>query len=138
MAKRSRGPSRPGQQRPTRRPQRPAGRTVAPTGTVEPVRGATALTEAEEARAAELEAQIMAQERTSVAGRSRRDRGAAAAALPSRARSVDTSSLLAARAAEEYAYVKRDVRRIGMVGGGMFAIMLVLFVLIEVVHVITI
>ena len=138
MAKRSRGPSRPGQQRPTRRPQRPAGRTAAPTGTVETVRGATALTEAEEARAAELEAQIVAQERTNVAGRSRRDRGPAVLSSASRARSAETSSLLAARAAEEYAYVKRDVRRIGVVGGGMLAIMLVLFVLIEVAHVITI
>ena len=136
MAKRSRGPTRPGQQRPTRRTQRPAGRPAAAAGTVETIRGATSLSEAEEARAAELEAEILAQERSSVAGRSRRERGGGVATTASRSRSVETSSLLAARAAEEYAYVKRDVRRIGVVGGGMLAVMLVLFVLIEVMHVI--
>ena len=47
-------------------------------------------------------------------------------------------AFLAARAAEEYGYVVRDVRRIGMVGGGLFVALIVLFLLIEVAHVIAI
>jgi len=45
-------------------------------------------------------------------------------------------SPLAVRAAEEYGYVSRDVRRILRVGGAMVAILSVFFVLIDVLHVI--
>lgn len=40
--------------------------------------------------------------------------------------------MLGARAAEEYAYVVRDVRRIAIVGGILLGILLLLFVAIEV------
>ena len=130
MAKRTRGSNRPGQRRADRhalaRPQaRPASR---PAG---------ALSEAEEARAAELESQIVAQERAAQAGQTRaRDRARATEATrPGR---PGGQGLLAARAAEEYAYVVRDVRRIMVVGGGLFGALAVIYVLIDVMHVVTI
>ncbi len=131
MAKRSRGTTRPGQRRPTTRTaSRPAARPTGPSGTARP---ATSLTEAEEARAAEIEAQLLAQERTAQVGRDReRERGRArseADAVP-RGRTRE-SSLLATRAAEEYTYVVRDVRRIVTVAGVLFGVMAVLFVLID-------
>jgi hypothetical protein len=46
--------------------------------------------------------------------------------------------LLAARAAEEYAYVVRDVRRILLVGGTIAAALAVIYVLVDVAHVVTI
>jgi hypothetical protein len=39
-------------------------------------------------------------------------------------------------AAQEYAYVASDVRRIALVGGGLFAALIILFVLIEVLGVV--
>jgi hypothetical protein len=45
-------------------------------------------------------------------------------------------SPLAVRAAEEYAYVSRDVRRIVRIGGTMVGILAVFFVLIDLLHVI--
>ena len=131
MAKRSRGTNRPGQQRPTRRPQRPAGRP-GQAATAAAGRPSGALTTAEEERAAELEAQILAQERGSRRASSGRSRDADAVA---RSRSVQPSGLLAARAAEEYGYVVRDVRRIAIVAGLLLLAMIVLYVLIEVLHV---
>lgn len=115
MAKRSRGTSRPGQRRPVQKaPTRPTN-----------ARPAGGLTEAEEQRAAELEAQMAAAERTADETRGRsRDRRPAE---PVRGR--PTPGLLAARAAEEYTYVVRDVRRIVGVGGGLFAILLVVYLL---------
>jgi len=130
MAKRTRGSNRPGQRHPDRhgsaRPQnRPAPR---PTG---------ALSATEEARAAELEAQIVAQERDAEANRNRnRDRARAPEATrPGR---PGGQGLLAARAAEEYGYVVRDVRRIIYVGGAVAAALAVLYVLIDVFHAVTI
>ncbi len=46
------------------------------------------------------------------------------------------SASFAESAAQEYAYVASDVRRIAMVGGGLFATLIVLFVLIEVLGVV--
>ena len=130
MAKRTRGSNRPGQRHAERhssaRPQsRPA------------TRPAGALSEAEEARAAELESQIVAQDRAAESNRARgRDRGRAVeVARPGR---PGGQGLLAARAAEEYAYVVRDVRRIIAVGGSMAVTLLALYVLIDVMHVVTI
>ena len=70
--------------------------------------------------------------------RDRRERGRADAAVPARGRGLLPSSLLAARAAQEYDYVIRDVRRIGLVGGGLVVLLAILYVLIEVVHIVTI
>ena len=123
MAKRARGSTRPGQRRPIQRsPGRPA--QPAPIGAAAP--RPASLTPEEEARAAELEAQIVAEERAAEDNRRRtteRRRGGGPAA------EVGTASRagLAVRAAEEYAYVGRDVRRITLIGGSLIAIMLVLW-----------
>ena len=130
MAKRVRGStSRPGQRRPLQRPAvRPQTRPAAPVASVasptsvEP--RSDELTEAEEARAAQLEAAIVAEERQAEASK-RRARTT---------RSVDAEaprpgSSLAISAAEEYAYVARDVRRIAIVGGSLTAILLGLWAL---------
>jgi len=66
--------------------------------------------------------------------RTRRDRAETAA--PVRGRGAQPSGLLAARAAEEYDYVAKDIRHIGVVGGGLLVILILLWVLIEVAHVI--
>jgi hypothetical protein len=128
MAKRIRGSSRPGQRRPTQRLAAPPQR---------PIRPSTQLTAEEEARAAELEAQIVAEERAAEQatrrGRERardRDEGV----TPVRGRDLPP---LAVRASQEYAYVRRDVLRIVRVGGGLLLILAVLYVLIDVTRVIT-
>jgi hypothetical protein len=127
MAKRTRGSNRPGQRHAgSARPQtRPAPRP------------SSELSATEEARAAELESQIVAQERDTEQNRSRaRDRGRAGeAARPGRPAS---QGLLATRAAEEYGYVVRDVRRILQVGGAVAAALAVLYVMIDILHVVTI
>ncbi|MHB8673676.1 MAG: hypothetical protein ACYDAK_08350 [Candidatus Limnocylindrales bacterium] len=91
------------------------------------------LTAAEEARAAEIEAQLVADERaaeaTRIRGRDRRRDESGGRATMVRTRD---GSLLAARAEEEYAYVARDVRRIVRVGGSLLGVMFVLFILIDV------
>lgn len=129
MAKRSRGTSRPGRRRAAaRQAARPYAGAPAPT-----VRPST-LSREEEERAAELEAQIVAEERAGEAARDRlRDRGRQAPEPAGRGRQRE-GSLLAARAADEYVYVARDVRRIVQIGGSMVGAMLVLWVIIEVIR----
>lgn len=122
MAKRVRGTtSRPGQRPPLQRQAstRPATQPVAVTA---PVVRPDALTDEEEARAAELEAAIVAEEKQAEAAakRTRTDRGVEPVA---RASSLEVS------AAEEYAYVARDVRRITIVGGSLILILLGLWVI---------
>jgi hypothetical protein len=113
MAKRSRGTSRPGQRRPV---QKAPARPTSP-------RPAGGLTEAEEQRAAELEARMVAEERAAEELRGRaRDRRPVE---PVRGRSG--AGLLAVRAAEEYTYVVRDVRRIVSVAAVLFAILAVIY-----------
>ena len=130
MAKRTRGSNRPGQRHADKRGSaRPITRpALRPSGT---------LSAAEEARAAELESEIVAQDREAdtLRARSRERSRDAETARPGRAAG---QGLLAARAAEEYAYVVRDVRRIMVVGGAVAAALAVLYVLIDVVHVVTI
>jgi hypothetical protein len=129
MAKRTRGSSsgRPGQRRPLQRSTRstrPAASTPAPVAAPRP----TTLTPEEEARAAELEAQLVAEERQAEQAQKRaRDRQRAADRDPVARSSVP----LAVREAEEYAYVARDVRRIGMIALGLLAIMIALWVAIH-------
>ena len=124
MAKRSRGStSRPGQRPPLQRQAaRPSSRPAAATAPVAAPRPDT-LTDAEEARAAELEAAILAEEKAAETARKKSTRAVDA---PVRA----TSSLEVA-AAQEYAYVARDVRRIAVVGGGMIAILLGLWLVVH-------
>lgn len=124
MAKRVRGSStRPGQRAPLQR--RPTTTTApAPAAATAP-RPAT-LTAEEERRAAELEAQIVEEERSA---EDARKRGTARAARPVTDESgMRPASSLGVRAQEEYAYVGRDVKRITLIGGGLIVIMLVLWV----------
>lgn len=125
MAKRARGSTRPGQRRPI---QRVAGRPspVAPIVSATP--RPASLTPEEEARAAQLEAAIVAEERAAEDNRRRtteRRRGPAVEV----GTGTRSTSGLAVRAAEEYAYVGRDVRRITLIGGSLIVILLVLWVL---------
>lgn len=131
MAKRSRGAARPGQTRPTRRPpQRPAGRTGA-AATTDALRSTTVHGPLDDTPVADAELDIAGD-----AVRGRRERGRPEPVAAARARGTQSSTLLAARAAEEYGYVVKDVRRIGVVGGGLLALLLVLYVLIEVLQVV--
>lgn len=131
MAKRARGSTtRPGQRAPLQRAGsvRPIDTSSRLTTDAAPVRPAS-LTAEEEARAAELEARIVAEERAAeeTAKRSReRGRRATAAAEP-----VGRGGSLAVQAAEEYAYVARDVRRIAIIGGGLVAILIALWAVLQ-------
>lgn len=131
MAKRARGTTtRPGQrrpmQRPGARPAAPATRSGDSAPAPAPVTRPVTLTPEEEARAAELEAAIVAEERQAEAGRrSRTERTTSGAPLRA-------TSPLAVAAANEYAYVARDVRRVALVGGSLVAFLLVLWVAVQV------
>jgi hypothetical protein len=122
MAKRVRGStSRPGQRPPLQRQAaRPAARTVSPTvAAPEPL--PDDLTADEEARAAVLEAAIVAQERQAETTKER-----ARATRPVETPRVSTLTI---SAAEEYSYVARDVRRIAIVGGSLIIVLLALWAL---------
>lgn len=123
MAKRHRGSHRPGQ----RRPDRHGPGRHQPIPAARPPQGLTA---DEEARAADLESQILAQERSAQADRPRAE--AVDVPLPR------ASSPLAVKAAAEYAYVSRDVRRIVRIGGSMLGILAAVFVLVKVLHVVNV
>ncbi len=108
--------------------QRPAARPAAPAPRIAP--RPTTLTDEEEARAAELEAAIVAQEQA-VAETARRGRPQRASAdAPPRA-----FSSLTVAAGNEYAYVARDVRRIVTVGGTLLGILAALWVIVQVTHI---
>jgi len=142
MAKRARGTGRPGQHAPLQRSRRRPDATGAASARIEPppstapppsasTTGArrlrTGLTEDEEARAAQLEAAILAEERAAEeATRRNRDRTRTAPVGPREA------APLTVRAAEEYAYVRRDIIRIARVGTVLLLILAVLHVLINV------
>ena len=127
MAKRVRG----GSSRPGQRPrlQRRA-TTTRPTteSTPTPPAGSVSLTAAEEARAAELEAQIVATERAAETNATRaRERARRPAEGEVRVR----SGSIAERASHEYAYVARDVRRIITIGGSLIGFLLALWVVLQ-------
>jgi hypothetical protein len=128
MAKRTRGSRHPGRRAPLKRDApRPTSAAAAPRP--------AALTREEEARAAEIEAQIVAEERAAEqATRRSRGRGREIEHVAPRARS---SAPLSVRAADEYAYVRRDVWRIARIGGVLIGILAILHVLINVLHVIS-
>jgi len=128
MAKRTRGSSRPGRRPPLQRSSRPA-RPSTPTPAAAPATRPASLTPEEEARAAEIEAQLVAEERQAeqVQKRARdRQRGGEREAV------VRSSVPLSVREAEEYAYVARDVRRIAIIAFGLLAIMIGLWVALQV------
>ncbi len=124
MTKRARGTTRPGQrarlQRSTARPPLAVPPLASPTAPSRP----PTLTPEEEARAAEIEARLVAAERSAEEAARRQVRGRAPA---EREAPVRTGSI-AVRASEEYAYVARDVRRIALIGGSLVALLIVLWV----------
>jgi hypothetical protein len=134
MAKRARGSVRPGQRRPIdRRPSSAAATPAAASGTpasVAPRPGG--LTEAETRRAAELEAQLLAEERAADAAR-RQTRARA----PLRGETGRGGSL-AVRAEVEYAYVARDVKRIARIAALLLTILFGLWVIIDVTKIVPI
>ena len=92
-----------------------------------------ALTEAEVRRAEELEAEATARERAAIAeSLRRRSRTQEREAVPS-----DINAPLSVRAAHEYAYVARDVKRIALTASLMIGILAVLYVLTNVLGVIS-
>jgi hypothetical protein len=125
MAKRVRGSStRPGQRRRLQRTGTPRARAETPPTSAPSI----SLTPAEEARAAELEAQIVAQEREAEATASRaRERDRRPAESDSRVR----QGSIAVRASAEYGYVVRDIRRIALIGGSLIAGLLGLWVVTQ-------
>ena len=120
MAKQKRIGTRPGQRPPL---QRTTTRTTRPPDAVSPE---------EEARAAELEAQILAEEKAAEQAQKSRDRRAKAP----EGGAIYSSAPLAQRAAEEYAYVQRDLRRILVVGGGLLIALAVIYVVLNVLNVV--
>ena len=129
MAKRSRIAARPGQRRPL---QRPAPRSESSA----PARPAGSVTAQEEARAAELEAAILAEEKAAEQARRARET-LARQSIDVAPRASYGSVPLAVRAAEEYAYVRRDIRRISIVGGSLLLVLAVLEVLVNGMHLFT-
>ena len=122
MAKRSRG-SRPGQRgRIIRHGTRPLP-PPSPSLTASP----SGLTVAEEARAAALESQIVAEERAAEA-RSRSARRAADVDTTVRSRGRE-SGMLAVRTADELLVVRRDLRHIFMIDGGLIGVLIGLWIL---------
>jgi hypothetical protein len=121
MAKRVRGSVRPGQRRAIdRRPATPA------TASTTPKSGS--LSEAELARAAELEAQLLAEERAAETARRRSTERAAS-------RDVTSREFVAGGAPaydQEYAYVVRDVKDIVRIALLLFAILIALWLIIDV------
>jgi hypothetical protein len=132
-------PASPGPTRPTGLPPAPAldGEVVdaeAGAGADELPRASSGhLTDQELRRAEELQAQIAAQERAAMAEQIRRRQRARAGLHDLE----DVNAPLRVRAAHEYAYVARDVRRIVVTVGIMAAILAVIAVLVNVVGVIT-
>jgi hypothetical protein len=131
MAKRTRGSHRPGRRPPLRREATRPASAAAPAS---PVRPAMGLSPEEEARAAEIEAQIVAEERAAEqATRRSRGRGREDVHVITR---LKNAAPLSVRAADEYAYVRRDVWRIARIGGALIGILAILHILINVLHVI--
>ncbi|HVL53075.1 MAG TPA: hypothetical protein VM344_02330 [Vitreimonas sp.] len=132
MAKRTRG-GRPGQRRPiVRSTGRPAssGSRSSEDAAAAPLRPTGALTPDEEARAAELEARIIAEERAAEASQ-RQVRERARTAELSGARMRDATPLHV-KAATEYAYVRRDIIRILGMAAILAVILAILHILINV------
>lgn len=146
MAKRTRYPNRP-----ARRPGSPAAKPAAsksadvrPSSAGESIPDLESfatrtgsLTDLELARAAALEAEIVAAERAVITAQSAAARRAQAPRLEGRRAPVDLTVPLSVRAAHEYAYVGRDVRRIGLTAALMFGILAALHVAVNVAGVIS-
>jgi hypothetical protein len=102
-----------------------------------PIRAsASSLTDAEEQRAAEIEARLRAEERAALAAELRR-KARAQEGIDADRVAGDVNAPLSVRMAHEYAYVSRDVKRISLTAGLMIAILAVLHILVNVLGVIT-
>jgi len=134
MAKRQRGGARPGQRAPLQRGSQPASTPAAKSAAAISPGG---LSTGELDRAAELEAQIVADERAAATSMSRgRGRRGGAETMPaSRSRAAGS---LAVVAEEEYLYVMRDLRRIAVVFAGIFSLLLISWLLIVVLGVVNV
>ena len=126
MAKRARSRTRPGQRAPLQRSGSSRSSLGVPplASPLNPPRPAT-LTPEEEARAAEIEARLVAAERSAEEA-ARRQVGGRRPAAPARETPGRTGSI-AVRAQQEYAYVARDVKRIALIGGSLLALLIVLW-----------
>jgi len=135
MAKRTRYPGRPQARPGARKPGAAPGSNGPRASAASPGSSALrtgGLTQAELDRAAQIEAELVAREKAAIAENARR-----------RARSArvdvtlvsDPGTPLSVRAAHEYAYVARDVRRIVVTGVLMFSILAALWILVNVVGV---
>ncbi len=128
MPKRARGANRPGQRAPLQRSpaaRRPA--AVPPLASPMAAPRPVTLTPEEEARAAEIEARLLAAERSAeeAARRQVRGRRGTEREAPVRRGSI------AVRASEEYAYVMRDIRRIALIGGSLVVLLIALWVVFQ-------
>ena len=99
-----------------------------------PAMSSSSLTEAEVARAAQLEAEQNARERAAIADSLRRRAGGGAIGTHAVG---DVNAPLAERMSHEYAYVARDVKRILLTASLMVAILAALDILVNVMGVIT-
>jgi hypothetical protein len=147
MVKRSRAAVRPGQRRPIQRrvaPSTAAGSSspaVTPADPATPAMSATpaarpsaGLTAAEARRAEQLEAEIRADERAAEDARKRaQERGKTRSDEITR-----PAGSLAVVAAHEYDYVVRDVRRIGITAAILLFVLFLIWLAVEVGHVISI
>jgi hypothetical protein len=129
MAKRVRGSVRPGQRRPIdRRPGAPA----QPVSATAPAPKPAGLSDAEVARAAELEAQLLAEEKAAAASRQRaRER------TVTREPGSAPSGSFAQQEAVEYAYVARDVKDIVRIAALLLIVLFVLYILVDVTKTLT-
>ncbi len=133
MAKRSRLAARPGQRRPLQRnAPRPAGTAAAPAP-----RPATTVTDEEMARAAELEAAILAEEQAAQDARTNRERGRRGTPAAEAPVAAGNALPLSVREAAEYRYVQRDIRRIAIVGGFLILVLAILDVMVNGFHLFT-
>ncbi len=130
MAKRARGTVRPGQRRPIERRSASTPSAAVPAMVAPRPSG---LTEAEEQRAAELERQLLAQEKAAEDARMR-TRGRANRDVVG----SGSSGSLAVRAEVEYAYVGRDVKDIVRIASILLAVLFTLWILIDVAKVISV
>lgn len=149
MAKRTRHGNKPSAKPAAKRAAKPAAPAAAPVraqsmpdldaailaaGDDMPIQSSSALTEAEIARAAQLEAEQNARERAAIADSLRRRASGGAIATHAVG---DVNAPLSVRMSHEYAYVARDVKRIVLTASLMVAILVVLDILVNVLGIIT-
>ena len=123
MAKRARGTTRPGQRRPIQRASRPAAGSAL-IGTPEAPAPAATVTTPEAGLTGPMVPERQLEGRRADRSRTQDD------VAPAQRR-AGLSGRLAVESVEEYRYVARDIRRIALVGGSMFVILAVLFVILE-------